>query len=207
MNAPILGTAEILTLFFVTLGPLKLLGPFVARTEALDEAALRATALRVFAVGLSAVVLGGLFGRALIAKYRIAPPALIITIGIVFFLVAVRLVLDQYGAREAPAPLPAAPMAAALALTFPAVVTPYGIAAVILLLTTADDRERTLTVLGLAAAVMALNLLAMLFARRIMRGLVLFGLQILGAVLGVVQVALAVQIVIAGIRALQAPGT
>ena len=43
---------------------------------------------------------------------------------------------------------------------------------------------------------MLVNLLAMLFVRQIMRGFVVFVLQVLGAVLGVLQVALAVHIVI-----------
>ena len=192
-----------MTLFFVTLGPLKLLGPFAQRTRELDEAALRRTALRVFVVALLAVIVGGLVGRAMLARFHVSQPALLITIGIIFFLVALKLVLEQYAAeREAPAPLPAAPMAATLALTFPLVVTPYGIAAVILLIATAADRSRLLTIFVIAAVVMLVNLLAMLFVRQIMRGFVVFILQVLGAVLGVLQVALAVHIVIRGLQLL-----
>jgi hypothetical protein len=44
--------------------------------------------------------------------------------------------------------------------------------------------------------VMVLNLLAMLFIPEIMRGPILFILQVAGAVLGVLQVGLAVQIII-----------
>jgi multiple antibiotic resistance protein len=47
---------------------------------------------------------------------------------------------------------------------------------------------------------MLLNLLAMLFVREIMRGPVLLVLQVLGAVLGVLQFALAIQIIIRGLR-------
>jgi multiple antibiotic resistance protein len=203
MDTPLLGPAEILTLFFVTLGPLKLLGPFAQRTREMDEAALRRTALRVFIVALLAVILGGLVGRAMLAKFQVSLPALQITIGILFFLVALQLVLEQY-ASQREAPLPAAPMAATLALTFPLVVTPYGIAAVILLIATAADRPRLLTIFVIAAIVMLVNLLAMLFVRQIMRGSVVFILQVLGAVLGVLQVALAVEIVIRGLRQLGA---
>ena len=52
-----------------------------------------------------------------------------------FFLVGLSLVLEQYQpVHAAPAPLPEAPMAAALRVAFPTVVTPYGIAALIALL-------------------------------------------------------------------------
>jgi multiple antibiotic resistance protein len=50
---------------------------------------------------------------------------------------------------------------------------------------------------------MVLNLLAMVFVRQIMRGPVLLTLQVLGAVLGVLQVGLAVQIIIRALRELQ----
>jgi hypothetical protein len=46
-------------------------------------------------------------------------------------------------------------------------------------------------------------LLSMLFIRQIMRGPVLLALQVLGAVLGVLQVGLAVQIIIRALRDLQ----
>jgi len=52
-------------------------------------------------------------------------------------------------------------------------------------------------------AVMLLNLLAMLFARELVRPPVLLVLQVLGAVLGVLQVGLAVQIIIRALRDLQ----
>ena len=49
-------------------------------------------------------------------------------------------------------------------------------------------------------AVMVLNLLAMLYARRIMGGAFVLALQIFGAVLGVLQVALAVQMILRGLH-------
>ena len=49
---------------------------------------------------------------------------------------------------------------------------------------------------------MALNLLAMLYARQLMGGVTVLALQIFGAVLGVLQVALAVQLILRGLRQL-----
>ena len=51
-------------------------------------------------------------------------------------------------------------------------------------------------------AVMGMNLVTMLYARRIMGGGTVVVLQIIGAVLGVLQVALAVQFMIRGLRIL-----
>ena len=41
-----LGPGEIFTIFFITIGPLKLLGPFVQRTHGLDDTAVRQIAVR-----------------------------------------------------------------------------------------------------------------------------------------------------------------
>ena len=56
-----------------------------------------------------------------------------------------------------------------------------------------------LRILAILIVVMVLNLLAMLYARRIMGGVTVLVLQIFGAVLGVLQVALAVQMILRGL--------
>jgi len=82
-------------------------------------------------------------------------------------------------------------------------VTPYGIAAVITVLESAVEPRMVGAVYLILVIVMLLNLLAMLFARELVRPPVLLVLQVLGAVLGVLQVGLAVQIIIRALRDLQ----
>ena len=199
-----LGLGAIFTLFFVTLGPIKLLGPFAQQTQELDPGTLRSIALRVFVIGLVAVLAAAYLGTALARKWGVSTPALEITAGLILCLVAMRLAMQPYeGARTPPPPLPAAPMAATLRLTFPLVVTPYGIAAVIAVLQSSVEPRRVGAVYLLLVIVLVLNLLAMLFARDLVRAPVLLVLQVLGAVLGVLQVGLAVQIIIRALRDLQ----
>jgi multiple antibiotic resistance protein len=199
----LLGFGAIFTLFFVTLGPLKILGPFVQQTEAADDSTLRQIAIRAFVLAVVAVVAGGFIGQALLQNWNISIGAMELTGGTIFFLVGLRVVLEEYEpAHPTAAPLPPQPMAAAMRVTFPTVVTPYGIAALIVLLANSHDVARTTGILFMLVGVMVLNLLAMLFARRIMGGATLIGLQILGAVLGVLQVALAVEIIIRGLQGL-----
>jgi multiple antibiotic resistance protein len=197
------GAGEIFILFFVTLGPLKLLGPFEQQTRDLSPTTLRGIVVRAFAIALIAVIVGGTLGTALAAKWRISVPAIEIATGLILFLVAIRLVLAPYEPAPTPQPLPEAPMTAALRLTFPLVVSPYGIAALIALLASTDDPAMIRATYVILIIVMVLNLLAMLHVRSIMRGLTLLALQVLGSVLGVLQVALAVQIIIRGLRGLQ----
>jgi multiple antibiotic resistance protein len=198
-----IGPGEIFTLFFVTLGPEKVIGPFAQQTRALEPAALRGRAARIRAL---AVRCGS--GRL----FRPPPRASLAHLdagaadfnGVIFFLVALRSCSrsTEPPRDAAPPPLPAEPMAAALKLTFPTVVTPYGIAGLIVLLAATADTVREEMIFGTLLVVMVLNLLAMLFARAIVQGALLLALRLLGAVLGVMQVALAMQIMLQGLESL-----
>jgi multiple antibiotic resistance protein len=194
---PALTLGGIFTAFFVMLGPTKIIGPFAALTREMDEATARKVALRAFAISLFAVLAGGFLGRSLLHRWQISIPAMLLAGGAILFIVGLRVVLEQYEAgRQAPPPLAAAPMAAAMRVTFPTIVTPYGMAALITLLATSHEDAHTAAIVGLLVLVMVLDLLAMVFARVLTGGPWALGLQILGAVLGVLQVALAVQIVL-----------
>jgi len=209
MNS-ILGPGEIFTIFFIMIGPLKLLGPFVQRTHGLDDAAVRQIAVRASLMATISAVAGGFLGATLLGNWHVSIGAMIVTAGLVFLLVGLRQILEQYEPPHAPdanvPPLPASPTAAALKLLFPMVLTPFGIAAVIVLLALSTDGGRTGLIIGMVVAVMLLNLLSMLFARKIMVGGTIVVLQILGAVLGILQAGLAVQIILRGLYELKIIG-
>lgn len=99
-----------------------------------------------------------------------------------------------------------APSVSALAfspLAFPTIVTPHGIAVLILLLTLHPGMAGALQILGVAAIVLLLDLLAMLGAERLLKvPFVMPALGIIGAVMGVLQVALGVQAMVTGLRLL-----
>src|SRR5262245_35962936 len=198
----LLGAGELFTLFFVTLGPIKLLGPFARATAALSDAELRAMALRTAALAVVIAIAGGFLGRAMLASWMLPVFTLRLTTGLILFVVAFRLVMQPY---DAPAPNspPGAPQErpTAMTLVFPMVLTPYGIAAVIVLLAISHGSERSGLIVAVLVAVMLLNLLAMAFVRPILAtGAPV--LQAVGAVLGVLQVALAVQIILTALRGL-----
>lgn len=200
-----IGPAEIFTIFFVTLGPLKVLGPFAQRTHGVDAAVLRRIAATVFVLGTVAIIVGGFVGASLMAKWDVSIGSMAVAAGIIFFLIALRQLLEQYEpahAAEPPRALPASPLQASLGMLFPIVLTPYGIATAIVALATSSDTTRTTTIVALLVATMLLNLLAMLFARRILVGPAIVVLQILGGVLAVLQASLAVEFVVRGLRAL-----
>ena len=199
-----IGPGEIFTVLFVTLGPLKIIGPFAQRTHGLDDATVRAIAIRAFAIATLAVIAGAFVGRTLAHNWGISLPAIELTAGIVFFVVALRQLLEQYEPPHAATStlLQGTPMAMALRLLSPIVLTPYGVAAVITLLMNTTDGRRMALIVMLLVGIMLLNLLAMLYARKLASGATIVILQLLGVVLAVLQVALAVQIVIAALQRL-----
>jgi multiple antibiotic resistance protein len=201
----LLGPAEVFTLLFVTLGPLKVLGPFMQRTQGIPEPALRQIAIRGFIIATLAIIGGGFLGTFLMGKWQVSFPALTLAAGVIFFLVALRQLLEQYLSQPAPAApdtLPPAPLAAASRLVFPIILPPYGIAAVMALLARSDNAARTETIIAILFGIMVLDLLAMLFTRRILVGFIPLVLQVIGAVLAVLQVALSVQFMLLGLKTL-----
>ena len=192
---------QIFTLLFVTLGPLKILGPFARLTRAFEPEQLRRLAWRSAAIAALTLLVGGFLGRALLDGWGIPPPVLQVTGGLVFFLVALGAVLAPYQ-RVAPATPPETPPSP-LETVLPLIVTPYGMAAVIMLLALSSGARRTGLVLGVLLVVMIANLAAMLWVRHLMTPVGVAGLQVLGAVLGILQVALALWILFAGLAGVQ----
>ncbi len=194
-HAYAISASKVFLFFFIMLGPLKLIGPYFMQTRGLAPAQARAMAWKVFALSVVAILVAAYLGAALLRNWQIAPPVMQLAAGLVFLLVALQIVLSQYDVAP-PHPAEQPPEPQLMRLVFPVAVTPYGVATVIVLMALSADLERSFSVLGLALAVMTLNLLAMLFARFVMRGFGPLVLQILGAVLGILQVALAMQFIV-----------
>lgn len=193
----ILTTTNVMLLFFIMLGPVKILAPFHRATATMEPRAVRRMAIKVALISAGTLLIAGLIGSAMMQKWRITIPVMELTGGIVFLLVALKQVLEQYGD---PAPPADAAEPRLMHLVFPIVVTPYGIAALIALMALSSDASRSTTLLAGVMAVMAINLLAMMFVRQVMRGVGPLLLQIFGAVLAVQQVALALQLVVVALK-------
>jgi multiple antibiotic resistance protein len=146
--------------------------------------------------------MAGLVGPFMDAANRVTSVA-IVTHGL--FVVAFQLVLMPYQAPPASAG-PSAERPTAAKLVFPMVLTPYGIAAVIALLALSKGTGRTGLIVAMLLAVMVLNLLAMAFARPRLRTIGP-GLQALGVVLSVLQLALALHIMLTALHGVGVMGT
>lgn len=197
---------QVFTLLFLMLGPFKIIGPFLKITHGADDRLARRIALWATTFSSFALLIAGSLGETILSNFGIPLPVLALAGGIILFLVALKSVLEQFEPAEphpdAPAIAPDAAMKVALRpLAFPSIVTPYGIAALVVFLSFSQSTDGRLTIGAVVVAIMALNLIVMLVARRLQTVVSLL-LPILGAVLGVVQVALGLQIINNALRTL-----
>ena len=190
---------QVFAMLFLMLGPFKIIGPFFKATQGADDRLTRQIALLATVFSALALVIAGFLGETILSSYGIPLPVLALSGGIILFLVALKNILVQFEVAEphtgeAGAPPVSAMQVAMAPLAFPTIVTPYGIAAVVVLVAFSDSLEGRLSVGAVVVAIMALNLIVMLLARRL-KIVFAIALPIFGAVLGVVQVALGLQII------------
>jgi multiple antibiotic resistance protein len=190
--------SQVFVFFFLMLGPIKIIAPFARMTKELDDAGRRRLATTACLIASASTVVAALIGHSVLQNWHVSLGALLLAGGIVLFLVALAQVLQQYAPSSDAAPLAdgSGPAADAARIAFPTVVTPYGIAVVIIILATSPRATYAIAVIAILLGVMVLNLLAMLFARQILGTIGIVPLQILGAVLSVLQVALGVQMIL-----------
>jgi multiple antibiotic resistance protein len=191
------------TFLFLTLGPLKIIQRFAVLTRGQDVVVRRKLAVTSSIVALVAAVLATTIGAKILMTWHISRGAIVLTAGVLLFLVALQGIMSQYGVKPDPvdpdAPPPSATQLAFSPLAFPTIVTPYGIALLIVLATISHGQ--LLHILGLTTAIFVINLLTMLGAARIMKWpLAVAVLGILGAIMGVLQVALGIQAMVNGLH-------
>jgi multiple antibiotic resistance protein len=193
---------KMFTFLFLTLGPLKLLGPFVKGTRGYDKAAKRKLALEATLIAAISVLVASTLGQNTLRKWNISIGSLMMTAGLILFLIALKPILEQFVQQEhQPPAAERPPLISPMALAFPTIVTPYGIAILILLMSLSSTS--TVEVLGIAIFILLVDLITMLFADMILTTrFVAPVLGIVGVVMGVLQVALGVQAMVIALRLL-----
>jgi multiple antibiotic resistance protein len=199
--------AQIFIFLFLMLGPFKMIGTFWQITKQADAALTRRIALLATLFSSLALLIAAVLGDTIVKNFGIPLPVLGLSAGLILFLVAMLNILQQFAPptshSDGTAGLVATPVLkmAMTPLAFPTIVTPYGIATLIVFLALSPDLRSRLVIGAIVSAIMLLNLGVMLMTRRIMPVLGVL-LPILGAVLGVVQVALGLQIIHNSLKAL-----
>ena len=199
--------AQVFTFLFLMLGPFKIIGPFSRITRGADAAFTRQIAMRATLFSSLALLLAAFFGERLLNRFGIPLPILALSAGLILFLVAMINILQQFAPPASESEEVAGPAStlkmALTPLAFPTIVTPYGIATLVVALGFTPDIRGRLIIGAIVLAIMLLNLIVMIATRHILPVLGLL-LPILGAVLGVIQVALGLQMINNSLRALGA---
>jgi len=198
--------SQIFTLLFLMLGPFKILGPFVKITKNVDQLFARKIAVRAILFSLVALMLAAFLGEKILSKFGVPLPILALSGGIILFLIALLNVIQQFEPAKPHEEKSTGVPILALAiqpLAFPIIVTPYGIAAVIVFISLSPDLNSKLTVGAIVGGIMVLNFLFMFFAMILFKPLAII-LPIVGVVLSIIQVALGAKIIYNSLNALLA---
>jgi multiple antibiotic resistance protein len=200
----VLPLSDVFVLLFVMLGPpMKTPVSYAGFTRDMTPPASRTLAWKTFAFALSAALIGGFVGVFLMDRWHVSREAMLLAGGILFFLVSLKAVLGQYEIHVPPPHNPDVPLSA-FAVAVPAIVTPYGLGAIIILLAHSVTSQRTLWIVGLVVLIMLLHLLAMLYARPILRTIGHIPLQLFTVIAGLMSVGMSIQIILAAFRMLGA---
>jgi multiple antibiotic resistance protein len=167
------------------LGPIKLLGPFAAATKDCNRIFRLRLATRASLFAAAAVTIAAALGQQMLDNFAIPVLVLQIAAGLILFLVALQAVMHQYDVTRPPDSTEPPTLAHAFSpLAFPTIVTPYGIAAVIILIALAPTIEIRLMVAGVVyfigskyfyAALRRLDVLTFLLCLLVIRSIDLAG--------------------------------
>lgn len=195
----------IFTAFFVMLGPMKMIFPFYTLTSgipSMDESEARRVSIKAIGIACGVGILAAFVGQSILSRWGISLPALHLAAGIVLVLIALQSLLSTYSSAQATPPAESRRNFILSPLVYPIILSPYGIGVFILIMASTQDIYRQFVIFGLFLLVMAVNLVFMWFTRALIRYVGGF-LLILGAVVGVLQVALAVEMILDALRTLQ----
>ncbi len=197
-----LSPQEMFILFFVTLGPLKVIPPFFQLTRESEYPFRRTVAIQAFLISVAIAICIGIGGNLILTSWHINRICLALATALIFFFQSFQAVI-QRGINNYDPPEPAdksfpkpASRIALFPLAIPAIITAPGAAAIILLADSANSLNSILILYGLILAVLVVNLLSMLGIRQIITFVPLPVLATVGWVFAVLQAALATQIIL-----------
>lgn len=189
------GIADIIVILLITIGPLKATIVFATLTAKADSAFRRQVAIKTVTTAAIVIVLFVIAGEFLLQVFHISLPALKIAGGLILLLFALHMVLGEEKKGEAEAVAPSTDIAV-YPLAMPLMATPQGIVAIVTIAAGAQSMAGIVTLLVICVAILALNLVVLLLADKIIAAIGPAALQIIGKVVGILLAGLAVQLML-----------
>ena len=190
--------AFIFTVFMLTLAPNKTVPAFFAMTQGQTPKAERDLAIKGTMAATAVSLLIAIVMTAMAASWRVSIDDLRIAGGILLF-AASRETIGQFSRAAAPSAQPTK-HPAVTQLAIPTIVTPWGVAAILIFIELAGNSTMLAIVVGLLLLVMLLNLIGMLLARQIIAVVGIITFQVVGWIFAVLQAGFAVDAVVTSLR-------
>ena len=192
----------VFTIFFMLLGPIKLIPPFAALTRGADGRFKRDVAIRGAVIASALCAFVALAGGTLLSRYRISLDAVRIAGGLVLLIAALQVIFQRAHPSSPHSGKPTAIQLATSPIAAPIIVPPAAVAVILTCMLLAGQNPRmTQSVAISLAIIMVLDFLVMYFIDRVMRtpGLMMV-LSVLGSVLIFVQVSLAIEFILHSLK-------
>ena len=194
----------IFTVFFMLLGPVKLIPSFGGLTRGADPQFKRDVAIRGVVVASALCAFVALAGGTLLGRYRISLDAVRIAGGLVLLISALQVMFRRAHPSSPSSGKLAAIQLAASPVAVPMIVPHAGVAAILICMAHAPQYPGVTQSVAIGlATMMALDFLVMYFIDRVMKtpGLTII-LNVLGSVLVFVQAALAINMMLVALKSL-----
>lgn len=186
------------SLLFMMIGPISLIPRFAQATASQDTAERRKVAIQAALIAAIALVLAVLLGVGAMSRFGTSASSLIIAAGLILTLTSLcnGLGLSSSGSKNVTQDRKSA---SGMQIAIPGIVTPMGVAVVIIFVSYFPAWGEKLTIMAIVFAIIALNLLAMFAATWFMKRIGLAPLQVLGAVFNVLQTAMGIEMIVSGL--------
>lgn len=194
----------VFTIFFLTLGPIKIISAFSKLTQGMTLKFKREVAIKGILIALAICFYVVLLGEGILKKYQISLESLEIAGGIVLLLSALKVIFLGPQPINSPTSGSSALQLAISPVASPIIVPPVGVAAILIFVMLAPRHPGIELVIAKALLLMLmLDFWVMFFIDQIIKvlGLILV-LQVFGSVLIFVQVALAIEVILDAFRSL-----
>jgi multiple antibiotic resistance protein len=194
----------IFTIFFMLLGPVKLIPTFAGLTRGADARFKRDVAIRAAVIASVLCVFVALAGGTLVSRYRISIDALRIAGGLVLLISGLQVIFQKAPPSRPRSGSPSAIRLAVSPLAAPGIVPPAGVAAILICMMLAPQFPGMEQAIAIClVTMMVLDFLVMYFIDQVMKtpGLMIV-LAMLGSVLVFVQVGLAIEFILNALRGL-----
>jgi multiple antibiotic resistance protein len=193
-----LAIADIAVILFITIGPMKAAIVFATLTAKADAAFRRQVAIKTVTTAAIVVLLFIVGGEFLLGVFHISLAALKLAGGLILLLFALHMVMgeEKGGAEDAGPP---SPSIAIYPLAMPLMATPQGIVAIVTMSAAMPTIGGLLLLVVISAVILAINLLALLYADKIIALIGVGALQIIGRIMGLLLTGLAIQLILWGL--------